>query len=456
MQLNMGEGKSSVIVPMVSSALANGSELVRVIVAKPQSRQMFHMLMMTLGGMVNRQIFHLPFSRSIQSGDSETDARAIADQCQLCLQTGGIMLMQPEQILSFKLMGLETLISGKQNIGRCLLQTQHMFDKHSRDIVDESDENFSVKFELIYPLGTQGPIDFSPDRWVLIQAILDIIKDHARTVAVELPDSIEVQEGCPGSFPRIRLLKADATTMMMNKIAERVCATGFPGFPISRQSSASRQAVMTYITQQNLSSEEIAAVEQGPFWTVLNGHYLWLLRGLLANGVLTFVYGQRWRVNYGLDKSRTPPTRLAVPYRAKDSPSPRSEYSHPDVVIAMTCNSYFYQGLSDEELILAFEYLMESDQADTEYFEWTKASDNLPPHFRQLSGINLKDKFQCEAEVFPCCKSANLLDATSDNSRMWCPRTILTIPFFFFFYKQSGIASERSIISCRTSCFRNT
>lgn len=176
MQLNMGEGKSSVIVPMVSSALANGSELVRVVVAKPQSRQMFHMLMMTLGGMVNRQIFHLPFSRSIQLGDSEADARAIADQCQLCLQTGGIMLMQPEQILSFKLMGLETLISGKQNISRRLLQTQHMFDKHSRDIVDESDENLSVKFELIYPLGTQGPIDFSPDRWVLIQAILDIIK----------------------------------------------------------------------------------------------------------------------------------------------------------------------------------------------------------------------------------------------------------------------------------------
>lgn len=404
MQLNMGEGKSSVIVPMVSAALANGSRLVRVIVAKPQSRQMFHMLMLTLGGMVNRQIFHLPFSRTMRLGDSDEDAKAIADQCQLCQQTGGIMLMQPEQILSFKLMGLETLISGKFAISSCLLQTQHMFDKYSRDVVDESDENFSVKFELIYPLGLQGPVDFAPNRWVLIQTVLDIMRDHAKEVAAKLPDSVEFQEGSPGSFPRIRLLKEDATAMIINKIAECVCARGFPGFPISRQNTETRRALMKYVTQTKLTVKEIADVEAGPFWTESNRHYIWLLRGLLAKGVLGFVYGQRWRVNYGLDKSRIPPTRLAVPYRAKDSPTPRSEFSHPDVVITLTCNSYYYQGLSNEDLVLAFEHLIESDQADIEYYEWTTALDGLPAAFRQLLGVNLKDTSQCRLEVFPHCK----------------------------------------------------
>jgi hypothetical protein len=38
MQLNMGEGKSSVVVPILASALAKASCLMRVIVAKPQSR----------------------------------------------------------------------------------------------------------------------------------------------------------------------------------------------------------------------------------------------------------------------------------------------------------------------------------------------------------------------------------------------------------------------------------
>jgi len=35
MQLNIGEGKSSVIVPIVTTALADGERLVRVVVAKP-------------------------------------------------------------------------------------------------------------------------------------------------------------------------------------------------------------------------------------------------------------------------------------------------------------------------------------------------------------------------------------------------------------------------------------
>jgi len=63
MQLNMGEGKSSVIVPIVATALANGSRLVRVIVAKPQSKKMFQMLLSKLGGLLDRRIYHMPFSQ---------------------------------------------------------------------------------------------------------------------------------------------------------------------------------------------------------------------------------------------------------------------------------------------------------------------------------------------------------------------------------------------------------
>lgn len=403
MQLNMGEGKSSVIVPMVSSALANGSRLARVIVAKPQSRQMFHMLMVTLGGMINRQIFHLPFSRAIKL--TTDDALAIADQCRQCQQIGGIMLLQPEHILSFKLMGLETLINGQDSVSRLLLETQHMFDTKSRDIVDESDENFSVKFELIYPLGAQRSIDFAPNRWFLIQAVLEILRGHAREVVESMPESVSFQEGPAGSFPRIRMLKPDATSLMMSKVVMHICSNGLPGFPVSRQLPKIRQAVLRYISQPELSAREVADVEQGPFWSETTKDYLWLLRGLFAKGILAFVYGQkRWRVNYGLDKSRNPPTLLAVPYRAKDSPTPRSEFSHPDVVIALTCNSYYYQGLSDDELFLAFGHMMESDQADAEYEEWKQDSSELPAAFRQLVGVNIKDTTQCKEQVFPSCK----------------------------------------------------
>lgn len=410
MQLNMGEGKSSVIAPAVTAALADGSRLVRVVVAKPQSRQMFHMLVSKLGGLLNRRIFHLPFSRDLQMRLTIADARNIQNECQHCMDVGGVMLMQPEHILSFKLMGLQSLITGKDDtsrlIGQSLLQTQHLFDTKSRDIVDESDENFSVKFELIYTMGMQGPIEFVPDRWVVIQRLLGLIRKHAKGVRAVLPQSIEVVERHSGSFPkRIRVLKQDATEMLLGQVARDVCNYGFPGFPISRQPDASRENVLKYISQPSLSLADIEKVEKGVFWTETTRHHLLLLRGLFAGGILAFSFGhKRWRVNYGLDRTRKPATQLAVPYRAKDMPTQRSEFSHPDVVITLTCNCYYYEGLSDEELFLSFAHLLRSGQAAAEYHEWTRDSHNLPHAFEQLTGVNMKDAVQCKEEVFPSCE----------------------------------------------------
>ncbi|KAB5577460.1 hypothetical protein GE09DRAFT_1213688 [Coniochaeta sp. 2T2.1] len=72
---------------------------------------------------------------------------------------------------------------------------------------------------------------------------------------------------------------------------------------------------------------------------------------------------------------------LAVPYRAKDIPSPRSEFSHPDVVIVLTCLSYYYCGLSHTELYTCLELLNISDQADEENGRWAAACLNSRLHF---------------------------------------------------------------------------
>jgi hypothetical protein len=109
------------------------------------------MLVAKLGGLLNRRIYHMPFSRALKLSPSEADA--IGEMLQECRANRGILLVQPEHILSFKLMGIECLLSGQPDVGRSLLRTQHFFDTHSRDIVDESDENFSVKFELVYTMG---------------------------------------------------------------------------------------------------------------------------------------------------------------------------------------------------------------------------------------------------------------------------------------------------------------
>ncbi|KAI6327610.1 hypothetical protein MCOR29_002913 [Pyricularia oryzae] len=409
MQLNMGEGKSSVIVPLVASLLADGNQLVRVIVAKPQSKQMLQMLLAKLGGLLDVQVLQLPFSRALR-----LDPAQVADiKADLtgCMRNGGILLVQPEHILSFKLMGLECLINGKEATGRYFLAGQRFFDQWSRDIVDESDENFSVKFELVYTMGTQQPIDYSPDRWKLMQNVIDVVRDVAPSVAQEMPASLEIHNQFgTGSFPRLRILKANGQQALVDAVASRICETGLAGLPIARQNQESRAALLTYLTKAKLTPAEIEAVEgvkQGGFWSGATKAPLLLLRGILAGGVLAFTLAQkRWRVNYGLDATRQPPTRLAVPYRAKDSPSPRSEFSHPEVVLLLTSLSYYYGGLSDDDLFMTFGHLLKSDQPDQEYNAWVADAPDIPASFRHLEGVNIKDKPQCVRLLFPTLRYA--------------------------------------------------
>ncbi|KAI3325697.1 hypothetical protein HD806DRAFT_552951 [Xylariaceae sp. AK1471] len=402
MQLNMGEGKSSVIVPIVAASLADTTRLVRVVVAKPQSKQMLQMLVAKLGGLLDRQIYHLPFSRAIKIDQAGT--RAIDELLKECMNSGGILLTQPENILSFMLMGIESCISGDSETSQALIKTLSFLDANSRDIVDESDENFSVKFELLYTIGLQRPIQYSPERWICVQDVLEIFRKIVPEVKRQFPSSIEVHHQPNRGFPRTRILRVDAQERIIIRVAEEICLKGLRAFPIVRQRKDFREAVFSYITEAELSSTVISIVEDDDpkgFWAN-SRETLLLLRGLLAGGVLSFCFGhKRWRVDYGLDASREPATQLALPFRAKDSPTPRSEFSHPEVVIVLTQLSYYYGGLSNDELTLAFRHLLNSDQADVEFQAWVQCTTRLSNEFKQLSGINLDDTSTCEEEIFP-------------------------------------------------------
>ncbi|KAK1708175.1 uncharacterized protein BDZ83DRAFT_768810 [Colletotrichum acutatum] len=405
MQLNMGEGKSSVILPAVIADTANGSQMPRAIVAKAQSKQMAQMLDATLGGgLIQRQVFHMPFSRALNIGLSE--AKTIHTLFKRCMKSKGVLLIQPEHILSFQLMGVETAIAGKADISQSLIRSQHFLDKFSRNIVDESDENFNVKFELVYTMGSQQPVEHSPNRWVCIHEVLGVMRRFLPAAREADPTSIEVSSCRNGRFPRTRILREGARDTLLNLVARHLSEAGLAGLPMSTQSRSLQQAVYTYITKYNLTSAEALEVESSMIWSPATKNTLLLLRGLIACQVFSFVFCQkRWRVDYGLDYTREPGTRLAVPYKAKDNPSARSEFSHPDVIITLTSLSYYYGGLNDAQLHQTFEHLLHSDQADMEYCVWVEDSEQLPVSFHQLSGINLDDG-QCVRQIFPCIRYA--------------------------------------------------
>ena len=85
------------------------------------------------------------------------------------------------------------------------------------------------------------------------------------------------------------------------------------------------------------------------------------MRGLVGGddgGVLLHALQLRHCVDYGLDRRRV--KQVAVPYRAADVPSERSEYSQPDTAIVLTCLSYYLDGLSRAQLRGAFEMLLKA------------------------------------------------------------------------------------------------
>jgi hypothetical protein len=83
------------------------------------------------------------------------------------MECGGVLLVQPEHLLLFQLMVLDQSIVGKTAVGKTAVAkilscTQAFFDISSRDIGDGSDENFNVKFELIYTMGSQRSAEAGP------------------------------------------------------------------------------------------------------------------------------------------------------------------------------------------------------------------------------------------------------------------------------------------------------
>ncbi|EUC50241.1 hypothetical protein COCMIDRAFT_82742 [Bipolaris oryzae ATCC 44560] len=410
LQLLMGGGKSTTIVPILSAHHGDKEKLVRVIVAKPQSKQMLQMLVAKLGGMLGRRVYQMPFSRNLRL--SANDAQTIRQIYDDCITNRGVLLIQPEHILSFKLMAVECVLLDQQETARSLLATQEFFDRVSVDCVDESDENFSVKFELIYTMGEQQPIEFAPTRWFIIQDVLTPLASVAARVKKELPDAVDIQDDGNGKFPRIRFLRSDSADRALHLLAVHVVQQGI-GIPSRSQPPTMQDAIIRYITQTDLSLDEVHAVEKSKFWTETTKCPLLLLRGLFADGVLRFIFTtKRYRVNFGLDHSRTPNTSLAVPYRSKDSPSPRSEFSHPDVVIILTLLSYYYQGLADNELFDTIIHILRSDQSAIYYDGFVRtASSTLPKAFQQLSGISIRDRHQCMTDVFPSLRhSKNAID----------------------------------------------
>ncbi|EUC59846.1 large low complexity protein, putative, partial [Rhizoctonia solani AG-3 Rhs1AP] len=402
LQLNMGEGKSSVVVPIVASTLADSSRLVRVVVLKPLWRQMFDLLVNRLSGLSNRRIYYLPFGRHIEIDNSI--AQKLRSLYEECMHEGGILLAQPEHILSFKLMGIDRLItwsdSSDMAVADSLRSIQKWLKAHTRDILDESDEILHVRYQLVYTVGDQQPLDDHPDRWTTTQQLLHLAAEHIEQFQQKYANGLLHKYRDHGRFPKIRIMPdclVEAEQSLIKAIAADVRNGRLLNLSCDRLPLSVQNNLIEFFTENQLPFLEYESLRQSCGDALWKG--LLLVRGLLASGILVFALKHKhYRVDYGLDLSRS---LLAVPYRAKDTPSLRAEFGHPDVAVVLTCFSYYYQGLTNQQLDLCFELLFKLDNPTLEYEQWVQRNSATPDDLRQLNGVNIKDREQFTDRLVP-------------------------------------------------------
>jgi hypothetical protein len=375
------------------------------VVLKPLARQMFRLLCRTLGGLTNRRIFYLPVDRSLRP--DPTMAKKLHGLLTKCMQVGGVLLCQPEHILSFKLMTLETLSASPSSpLSQSLLRTQRWLEENARDILDESDEILSPKYQLIYTTGRQHAPDGESMRWRLAQEAFDLVKSYARDKSHK--GSLSIEDSSPERFPQIRIFTKKCGQRLLRQVAEGIVLWDLlSSFSFRRFSTKNRKILFRFITERDIDVslyEQVTHICRHHDDSTSNNSTvlkpILALRGLLGHGILlTVLKEKRWRVDYGLDISRS---MLAVPYRAKDIPSHRAEFGHTDIAICLTCLTYYYEGLTDAQLEACFSQLFKSDNPDLEYEEWIKDSlDNLSPTLHHLRGLNLEDPIQRNVHIFP-------------------------------------------------------
>jgi len=396
LQLHMGEGKSSVIIPMAASALANGDQLVRVVVPKALTTQMYQLLVDRLGGLPNRRIYHLPFSRSHEL--QKAGAKAFLAILEECKREGGILVAQPEYILSFKLMTVEKQLGENKGIATELLRAQLWLHSHARDMLDECDEILHVRNQLVYTIGSQQPLQGFPGRWASAQQILGLVKNCAVMLQSRFPLGVEVEHRPYGAFPHFRILYNVVGEELTIKLAQDIMDGLLPNYSFILAPEHVCRAIFNFLTSMDIDPSEVRTVQD-----YLGDTHAWTgllhLRGLLAFGILLFALKERrWRVDYGLAPWRT---LLAVPYRAKDVPAPRAEFGQPDVAVVLTCLSYYYEGLTQEQLVICFERLLQQDDPTQEYEMWVRDLSPVPDALRHLSGINTESSQQWRDFLVP-------------------------------------------------------
>lgn len=390
--------------------LANGKRLARLIVPKSLLLQTAQMIQSRLGGLVGREIRHIPFSR--RTPTTPEMLQLYSTHHHEVLRCSGVMITTPEHILSFKLSGLQRLADSRLPEAQEMIRFQSWLTKMCRDVLDESDFTLAVKTQLIYPSGEQISVDGHPHRWQVAQTLLSLVEDHLPGLQHSFPQSIEVVRHS-GGFPMIHFLRKDVEDALQQRIVDDICDGRILFLRLTSPTVALSKRHMQRLLAEEPLNHDLLEQTSKLFADKNSGrNSILLVRGLLLNKILLLCLKKRWNVQYGLHPNRHP---IAVPFEAKGTPSEQAEFGHPDVSILFTCLAFYYSGLSRSQFREGLQHVLKSDDPTAEYDRWTNASDTLPEALRHWHTINGDDQGQAEELWTHLRHNRNVLDHYMNN-----------------------------------------
>ena len=376
-QLNMGQGKTRVILPMLVlhwsfHDLTKNRKISRLNVLSSLFSEAHDFFREQLCGSIARlKVYLLPFCRDVVL--DEHRIIVMSKFVEQCRRDRGMFLVAPEHRLSLDLKQIELHHLGQLDL--CEKLRPLCSSTSWRDILDESDELLHHRFQLMYAFGSVEGLPAALHRFQAPQLLFRALKEspsvrewldtHPEFVLLEEKldsEATALSEACPNVRLNVQFasdeLISEFTSLMANSVVSN------PPYELDWICNHPEIREIKRVMSDPNTDMQILNLPTNHLDDVLS------FRGLLAGGVLLHCLEKRHRVDYGI--SRPGKKRIAVPFRGADTPSLRSEFAQPDCAIMLTCLSYYSDGLDKEQLYQAFGTLLSlgRESRRKHYFAW--------------------------------------------------------------------------------------
>lgn len=389
-QLNMGLGKTRVILPMLVLYFSfdkSNKHVPRLHILSSLFAGGFDYFHRSLcASVLNRKVFTLPFTRDVELSLSR--CLILQNMVVHCQKERGFFMVKPEHQLSLELKQKELSLSKQDEFHDAL---NKVISSPWFDIVDEIDEVLHYRFQLVYAIGSSECLPQGDHRWKSTQALV-----HALKIVCMNMDGISiVRDEFVEGFPVITIHNDIDIKSFRQVTAGELLDSPPHALKWMKNHKRKSEILLAMVEPDANPNILLSGLSDEHRYDVL------ILRGLIAFDLLIHCLQKRHNVDYGLSTSGK--KLMAVPYRGADTPSQRSEYSHPDVLILLTCLSYYYSGLTQIQLKRAFEHLLSqgSNVRDAVYQEWLELSKGrmLAKHYESIDivdKIDLTNKTQID------------------------------------------------------------